>query len=535
MTQEDILRSVISAAAADAFLPHLNGGGLTLKGQLPVREIEVSAKVVFDDLAFVRPPRLLLSDTSRLPRKILPHLDADGELCAVDRDLFVLDRYNAGAQVRGLLAKARQVIEAGLTKAATGEIAAEFPRHWSSDWIGIEGNAVEGPACVGSTPNMTIIKPAADGKEAWIVRTERQLSFEADQDRPSTLGGLLEWAGRWDPNLPTRLIRALALIPRLDAMVALHAPNGIAVAQLDLKSKGPVFERAHGRKAGWPKLVTSVGALGWPITRYHGRRVDLEYVLGLNGEEHAALAGKRITLVGCGAIGGYLSRMLAQNGAGLSGGVLALIDPDRLDHLNIRRHALGHTSIGSEKAPSCKEMIDRDFPGLSVIARTAAVQLQVGLFEGADLVVDATGEQGISEFLNTWMIERQKGGEVLPCLLHTSIEGAGLSARSFISSNERYACLRCLQPDHEGAPRFSAVVGQLEEPVAPCGEQPITRYGPAAPMAAAVLAAQHAVDWAEGHEMPLLRTIRLIREGTREVRPTNPKAKSRCPACTRAH
>lgn len=535
MNQQEVLRSIISAAALDSFSPRFAGNGLTLEGELHVRNYVLPAQVVFDDLACAEPPRLRLVDTSCLPRRVLPHLDEDRELCAVDRDLFVFDRYQAGAQVRGLLVRAREVVERGLTKSAVDEIAAEFPRHWASDWIGIEVDGSEGAAAIAVTQYAAVVKSSPVGKDAWILHTGRQLSFRADQDRPSTLGELLDWAISWDRELPVRIIRALGLVGRADGMVAISAPNGIAVIQLDLASKGSVFEQAFKRKAGWPKLVTSPAARKWPIRRFHGRRVDLEFVLGLNGRERPALADKRVLLVGCGAIGGYLSRMLAQNGAGLGTGVLVLVDPDRLDHLNIRRHVLGQGDVGNGKAESCKQMIDRDLPGLNVIARPATVQSQLGLLEDCDLVVDATGEQGISELLNAWMIERQIASTPTPTLLYTSIEGQGLAVKSFIGSNDKFACLRCLQPEHDHAPRFSAVVGRIEEPVAPCGEQPITRYGPAAPMAAAALATQHAVDWGEGHEMPLLRVVRLIQQGTREVRPTNPAPKAQCPACRRAH
>lgn len=529
-----ILRSIIAAAAEDGFSHKLLGTRLVLEGSLRVRQAVVPASIVFDDLALAEPPRLIVSDATPLGRKVIPHLDEDGELCAVDRNLFVLDRYHAAAQTRGLIIRAHEVLERGLTKAATEEIAAEFPRHWSSDWMGIRGSVRNGPASLVVEPYCTSLRPSPAGEEAWFVTTANRLSFDADQGRPSSIGELLSWAGRWDTGLPKRLMEALQHLPGCNATLAISAPNGIVLAQLALQARAGVYRHALARQAGWARLVQSPAARAWPIKRYHGRRVDLGYVLGLNGEQSAPLSEKRVTLIGCGAIGGYLARMLAQNGAGLDGGMLALVDPDRFDHLNVRRHVLGHRSLGQFKAEQCKKLIDDDLPGLSVIARTAPVQSQEGLFEQSSIVIDATGEQSVSEFLNAWMLDRQSRGESYPALLHTSIEGAGAAVRSFISSNTRHACLRCLHPDHEANPRYSALVGPLEEPAAPCGEHRITRYGPAAPVAAAALAVQHAVDWAEGHEMPLLRVVRLSRESTREVKPTSPDAKAQCPACSRA-
>lgn len=49
------------------------------------------------------------------------------------------------------------------------------------------------------------------------------------------------------------------------------------------------------------------------------------------------LAGKRILLSGCGAVGGFLAQQLAQIGAGAPGGKLMLVDDDTLQGANLGR------------------------------------------------------------------------------------------------------------------------------------------------------------------------------------------------------
>jgi molybdopterin/thiamine biosynthesis adenylyltransferase len=251
----------------------------------------------------------------------------------------------------------------------------------------------------------------------------------------------------------------------------------------------------------------------------------------MNGpERNPPLAGKKIVLVGSGAIGGYLSRMLVQTGAGL-GARLTLIDPDRLTRENIRRHQLGLGDINRYKAEACAEGIGRDFPGVDVVALTDSAQRHPTLLAGADLIIDATGEQAFSEWLNAWRLERRAEG--LPCatLLFAAIIGCGVAVQTFMIFDDAYACLRCLQPDPKKLGRFDPRQELEAEPAASCGEQPFTRYGPAASTAAASLASSHAVDWALGSPHHLLRTIRIDWEATVKRDPKSPDKAAGCPAC----
>ena len=70
-------------------------------------------------------------------------------------------------------------------------------------------------------------------------------------------------------------------------------------------------------------------------------RIDDRYLAQRNIPKSKTLAGKKIALVGCGTIGGYLSDMLVKAGAGTCGGQLTLVDFDGLLPQNIGRHRLG--------------------------------------------------------------------------------------------------------------------------------------------------------------------------------------------------
>lgn len=527
-----IARSVVEAVALDGFQSKLEGETLLLEGTVKVQARSIPIRVEFDDLTFTTSPRLYVADLSTLPRRVMPHLDISGELCAVDRTYYLLDRHRVPGQIRGMLVRAREVLEQGLTKAATAEIAAEFPRHWAAQVASV--NVQQSSGGVAIIDDEMLVNGLSIGIRGWMVSTRRQLSFAADQGRPETLGELLDWSGRWDAGLPQRILEGFARVGPNDPFILISAPNGIAIAKLNVSERGPRFQATLNKPKVWRAILAQPKTRSWGITRSYGRRSDLEDVLGRNGDGVAPLAGRSITLVGCGAIGGYLARMLAQSGAGLSGGSLKLVDADQLAMLNIRRHALGKPHVGKTKVASLKAQIDTDFPGLNVSALPMDVQKNDVAMAQADLIIDATGEQGVSEFLNEWTLNKSTNGQGLTPVLHVWIEGAGAAVQTFINVDSAFACYRCLQPNHDEPARFSPLYGKQPDPVAPCGEQPYTPYGPAAPAMAASLAVQHAIDWASGSAVPLLRTVAVRRELAHDVPPKSPPPKTQCPACSRA-
>ncbi|WP_174286185.1 ThiF family adenylyltransferase [Sphingomonas bacterium] len=522
-----IAQAVIDAVATDGFTAHLTARGLTLTGEVRVKQTPIALRLVFDDLEFIEPPRVYVEQPAALLRKVVPHLDDAGELCVINRAFHVFDRYSAPAQTRGIIARAAELLTAGLSSAATAEIAREFPSYWGASRYDIDSLAdLCREAKVIRKSTSAAVKP-----KLALVKTAARLSFEAHQDKPATLGGLLDWSAHWDRALPAAITDAFATQDASDPAVAIEAPNGIAIARLMVSRSGAAFVRSLERPSAWSRWVKTGAARATWITRLNGRRADLASVLGAN---EAPLADQAVTLVGCGAIGGYLARMLAQIGAGLGRGRLTLIDGDILDVFNIRRHALGASAIGRFKAEAVAEATLRDFPGLNVVSRPAPAQSQRMILEASDLLIDATGEQAVSDWLNAWHLGRAGREALKPTLLHCWISGAGIAVQSFISTEPGYACYRCLQPDQGTRPRFDPLREPPSEPVATCGEQLMTPYGPAAPTAAAALAVQHAVDWARGHPHHLLRTVRLDWERSVRRDPSSPGMAANCPACTPA-
>jgi len=533
---ETPLKRLARGLALDGFKLRHAASGPMFRGTVRVGGRDVALCLAYQGDGFTQPPGIRVENAEVLGPGVLAHLDEKNDLCVVDPRAYVVDRYALAEQARGLVRRAVEVLERGLSKAAVDDIAEEFPRHWG-------GNSVR----VAFGPGARFAKPAAG--ETWtrfvacdaparppetgavVVRTDHRLSFRRDQGRPSTLGEALVWARAWDPPMAEAILAGLAKQSPYDPYVIIQAPNGVVAFQVKVSARGDKVMRAL--RNGWRSLLCGKFGQALPIVRTQGFRVDTDYVLGTNSMTGTApLAGRRVLLVGCGAIGGYLSTALAQLGAGFGGGALILIDDEILTSRNTARHRLGVESVDINKAVACKRSIDVAWPGGAVSALPMKIEQCRARVLAADLVIDATGEQAVGDLLNAWFLETRDEGVPGRALLHVWVAGNGAAVQSYISSSPEHGCYRCLQPDLLQPPRFAVMRADADQPMATgCGEAPFSPYGPAAPMAAAALAAQHALDWSSGAVKTLLRTVRLSYDETVERKPTNPTRSDQCPAC----
>ncbi|WP_244827096.1 ThiF family adenylyltransferase [Caballeronia sp. TF1N1] len=103
------------------------------------------------------------------------------------------------------------------------------------------------------------------------------------------------------------------------------------------------------------------------LPAYSGRRVERVQVVRadhswVHGRDHnpaaAILAEKTVALIGCGALGAEIARLLTQSGVGN----LMLIDHDTLASENTSRHVLGSAETGGKKASGLAKKLKRDFP-----------------------------------------------------------------------------------------------------------------------------------------------------------------------------
>lgn len=140
-----------------------------------------------------------------------------------------------------------------------------------------------------------------------------------------------------------------------------------------------------------PPALVATSFQSKPAVRRSVQRADYAWVhgRGRNAQVHT-LRDKKVAIVGCGALGGFLARALAQSGVGS----FLLIDADELVASNVGRHLLGMEAVGLEKSVALAKRLQADFPhAVNVEPWTGAIQTakteQIELLASYDLIIAA--------------------------------------------------------------------------------------------------------------------------------------------------
>jgi len=99
-----------------------------------------------------------------------------------------------------------------------------------------------------------------------------------------------------------------------------------------------------------------------PVERCKVARVDGAWIHGRDhASSYALVKGRKVAVIGCGAIGAAVARLLAQAGVGEQ----IFVDADSLTTANVSRHPLGMFRVGFNKAFGLQEHLRREFPHLT--------------------------------------------------------------------------------------------------------------------------------------------------------------------------
>ncbi|MBI2726196.1 MAG: ThiF family adenylyltransferase [Polaromonas sp.] len=477
--------------------------------------------------------------------KVLAHIGAGGQVCYAAKGSVVPDVFDIAGQTVAHLQRAAEVLDLSLRGKMKKDLEDEFFAFWHGTpcFVDVER---DGPSeltvifasyaadrtsmlFVGNQPAGTRLKLQAmgleEGPDTGAVAVKVQSSANPrpliDDWPPKTMAALLAWQGMLDPAARRNMERKLLVAcgkGRQAALCVVAAPVTQYAIFVSFPDPGP--KEARPTESLRKRLYASEVQ---PMSLF---RFDDAYVSQRNTPQQPTLAHKRIVLVGCGTIGGFLAELLVKNGAGLGRGELLLVDPDILAPQNVGRHRLGMNYVLKNKATALAHELRRGAPTANL--RDLPVAVEQGELGRADLFINATGEEALAHLLTREWTKQQL---FIPTLT-VWVEGAGVAARALFRDAPEQACTRCMS-DLQRKPLFPAVTEPIPVELAGHGCESLYVPFPAtASVHAACLAAEMVVDWNRGVPSPRLRT-RVIRSSFSPASgDVDVSRLPQCPACS---
>lgn len=160
----------------------------------------------------------------------------------------------------------------------------------------------------------------------------------------------------------------------------------------------------------------------------------------LGSEGQRLLAGKRVLVIGCGGLGGYLIEYMVRLGVG----TVTAVDGDVFEPSNFNRQLLSTEDLlGRSKAPAAAERARQVNPGVTVHGVDAFFRVENAdeLVAGQDLVLDA-----LDNIPTRLLMEDVCARHKVP-IVHGAIEGWTAQNATILPGSNLLHRLYCLAPE----------------------------------------------------------------------------------------
>lgn len=523
----------------------------TFTGALQAGKISVPVEIEIPDWDFVEQPVVRIDESFLEKTPLRGHLAEGDVLCYSDSNTLLLDRYQLAESIHAVLDLATRTLKSMLHENTDHAIQAEITAYWKGKpYFLIDDPRSLKTGCVAEiswdeTWKITVVADCEERLGEWCKKAHATyliksdaVAIQIDGDIPpppglKTYGEAIEWTRSVDTKTDTSDDAVFGSGAEKPPAVVIIGDNGV-IGYAPVANA--LISQARSGKGFRP---SSIGKL-WrteahklELLKFFGHVSNHLELVSRNLDQSPPLADKKIALVGCGTIGGYLARMLVQNGAGL-GGALVLIDNQLFLPENVGRHILGIEFSGRLKSQSLAEYLNRDFPDADIQAVSDTIQHCWGQFREFDLVIDATGMEKVSSALNHHVKQMRREGSYPP-VLYAMIFGNGIAVQTFLDKGgQDDACYKCLKPKYGEPWRFNPVkskAGTTRFAVRPCSVGSYTPFGVEASVTAATLALRHVLDVFAHDGRPTLRTRAIVPDFGIPVGDKTVTQSDRCPDC----
>jgi molybdopterin/thiamine biosynthesis adenylyltransferase len=197
--------------------------------------------------------------------------------------------------------------------------------------------------------------------------------------------------------------------------------------------------RSDGSRGAFAVHINQKNA-GEQIRYYTVHRHARDYLLARGGlPEVQPKTRQRVAIIGCGAVGGYLANLLAQNGYQ----DFTLVDYDTFHADNCYRHILPKHYVGVLKVFALKHLLEKSYIEVSItpVDKSANDWATPENIAGHPVIISATGNPTLERRLNQLFQQQNLTGHIF---LSTWLEPVGLGGHVVLTTAESQGCLNCL-------------------------------------------------------------------------------------------
>ncbi|HAZ7365690.1 TPA: hypothetical protein J7709_004016 [Escherichia coli] len=419
--------------------------------------------------------------------RLMPHISQEGILCYVEQLEADWDPNNLEGTYKEVDAQIHRTLINSVLAATNGlndkrELEGEFATYWRpSDSLYILSKASRGirlktlfsestfPDGSPRLEYITVQESSPEDSETilkkWLnqryLRQESLKNYSINTHyisvNPNRLAGmkwpptsfreLLDWLENADHNARDRVVHYITTEGKKRYIFLFDIFNqDIFAIYIELNTNAVDFRR-HKRSAkkSTSKLATLLA--GKNVCASYKRlgvvRADMATLLSRNAQRRSkeCLSDKRIALVGCGTIGGYIAELLLRNGAGCGKGLLHLFDDDIYRPSNFGRHILPSHDFGWSKALSlATKLQDSVHLQTRVEGFYKQFPISIDVMKKYDIIIDATGRPPVSKRIAA--IVRQIPCEQRPIIIHAFNDGNGRASKVLIDDGR--SCYGCM-------------------------------------------------------------------------------------------
>ncbi len=398
------------------------------------------------------------------PRGLLPHVGYSGGVCVNDGQGLSIDPDRREDIAAHTLLAAYELLERW--SADEQVCRTEFLNELEGYWVGLP-RAAHGQAFFEVDSKDRLISAYEDSRRnppAWFFAERGARPREFDVAKLQALRALYVHLDEL-PGIPVHP-------EQLTHKFVDQVRGALSPAQKDLwrelvgPSKNGV--RASALLVSVPRQAGGRSLVGVAFAAYKGEVDQRVPVMPLTARRRTSnhmrerggaslqLSGKRVAVLGCGAVGSVVADTLAAAGVGQ----LTLVDADIYSEDNVFRHVLDPAYIGLPKTWGLKHQLERQYPGLTVDAVEVAAQTWLPRTSLADFdgIVLAFGAPSIERsFARAFRSQEHE----LP-VVFTWLEALDLGGHSVLMWTHKPGCLDCLYRDDGGAPALHPRTSFLE-------------------------------------------------------------------------